>query len=144
MTSMRETVLEAVVAMIRAALPDADVVRNAAKPKSIGPGGLVVIRDGDLGEPEVTLSPLRYTYSHRISVELGLFGGGTKPKEIMADGAMTAINRGIEADRTLGGLCEWMEAEAPICDDLTAQGADAGLWVEFGIAATYTTTSSIG
>jgi hypothetical protein len=139
-----EQVLEAIKVMIATALPTADVARNAAKPKSIGAGGAVFIRDGDPGEPDVILSPIRYTYSHRVSIELGLRKDGTKSKEMVADDMMTAINHAIEANRTLGGLCEWMEPDAPVSDDMTVQGAEAGLWVEFGIIATYTTTSPLG
>jgi len=49
MTSKREAVLKAVTARIVAALPGAEVKRNLAKAERIGPGGLVVIRDGDPG-----------------------------------------------------------------------------------------------
>jgi hypothetical protein len=41
------------------------VKRNLAKAERLPPGGLAVIRDGDPGEPEVSLSPLSYLYSHR-------------------------------------------------------------------------------
>lgn len=62
MASKRETVLAAVKSLVAAALPGAEVKRNLAKAERIPPGGLVVIRDGDPGEPEVSLSPLTYLY----------------------------------------------------------------------------------
>ena len=73
MPSKRETVLGAVKALVAAALPGAEVKRNLAKPERIPPGGLVVIRDGDPGEPDVTLSPVFYLYTHRIPVEIAAF-----------------------------------------------------------------------
>jgi len=66
--SKREQVIEAIVALVDAALPAAKVERNAAKPERIPPGGLVIVRDSDPGEPEVILSPL--TYIDQCSKEL--------------------------------------------------------------------------
>lgn len=63
MTSKREQVLDAIKALVAAALPDADVKRNLAKADRIPPGGLVIVRDGDPGDPEVMLSPLLYIYT---------------------------------------------------------------------------------
>ena len=61
MASKRETVLAAAKTLVAAALPGVEVRRNLAKTERIPPGGLVVIRDGDPGEPEVSLSPLTPT-----------------------------------------------------------------------------------
>ena len=43
MTSKRETILDALTARIAAALPGAEVKRNAATAERIGPGGLVIV-----------------------------------------------------------------------------------------------------
>ena len=34
------------------------------------------------------------------------------------------LGRAIAADRTLGGLCDWVEAEAPVVTDLPIEGAE--------------------
>jgi hypothetical protein len=57
-SSKREQVLDAIVALITAAVPEAKVERNLAKPERIPSSGLVIIRNGDPGEPEITPSPL--------------------------------------------------------------------------------------
>ena len=36
-----------------------------------------------------------------------------------------AIGTALEADRTLGGLCDWVEPEAPASVDLPIEGAAA-------------------
>lgn len=109
MASKRETVLAAVKALVAAALPGADVKRNLAKAERIPPGGLVVIRDGDPGEPEVSLSPLTYLYSHRIPLEIAAYESPTLAREQVLDAMTGAIGAAVREDRTLGGLCDFVD-----------------------------------
>jgi hypothetical protein len=55
MTSRREDVIGALKALVAAALPNAEVKRNLAKPERIPPGGLVGIREGDRSDPRLIL-----------------------------------------------------------------------------------------
>lgn len=143
MQSRREQVLEAVKALIVAALPDADVERNPAKAVRIGGGGTVAIRDGEPGEPEVDLSPLTYRYEHRIPLELVAYESATKTREQVIDDMLMAIGAGVEADRTLGGLCEWVEPEAPDTDDVEVAGAAAARSADAAIIAVYSTPNPL-
>ena len=99
MASKRETVLAAVRALVAATLPNAQVKRNLAKAERIPPGGLVVIRDGDPGEPEVTLSPLSYLYSHRIPLEIAAHESAALSRERALDAMLTAIQQSPPARR---------------------------------------------
>ncbi len=143
MASRREEVLEAVRAMVAAALPAAKVERNAAKPERIPSGGLVIVHDGDPGDPEVTLSPLTYVYTHRIPVEVAILASGVLSREQALDVTLSHIGEAVEADRTLGGLCDFLEPEAPSTDDLEATGTVAGRWADAAILATYATTNPL-
>ncbi len=143
MPSKRETVLGAVKALITAALPGAEVKRNLAKPERISPGGLVVIRDGDPGEPEVTLSPVSYLYTHRIPVEIAAFESATLTREEVVDEMFAAIGAALIANRRLGGLVDWIEAEAPSSEDIETTGSQAGRFADFVIVATYATTDPL-
>jgi len=58
-----ETILAALNARL-SALP-ATVLRGEVLPERIPAEGLPIPRDGEPGEPEVTLSPLAYHYQHR-------------------------------------------------------------------------------
>jgi hypothetical protein len=144
MTSKREAVLDAITARIAAALPGADVKRNLAKAERIGSGGLVVIRDGDPGEPEITLSPLSYLFSHRIAVEIAAYESATLSREAVIDGMLSTIGAALAADRSLDGLCDWIEAEAPVTDDVETHGALPGRVAEFMILAIYATPDPLG
>ena len=104
--------------------------RNAAKPERIPAGGLVIIRDGDPGDPEVHLSPLTYIYTHRIPVEVAVLAAAPLSRERSWTRLSSAIGEAVEANRTLGGLCDFLEPEAPSTDDLEATGTVAGRWAD--------------
>jgi hypothetical protein len=142
--STRETALGALKARFVSALTGADVKRNADVPNEVGPGGLVILRDGDPGEPEVTLSPPAYAYEHRAIVEIivdGLAPGGA---EALIDDILTDIDAAIATDRTLGGAVDHCEPEAP---DIDVIGSDAGAplrTARLTIVLLYVTSSPLG
>ena len=55
--------------------------------------GLLILRDGDPGEPAVTLSPLRYHYQHRAEVEAVVQTGTGR------DAAFDALAAGVGTPR---------------------------------------------
>jgi hypothetical protein len=143
MASRREQVMEALVALLAGALPGALVRRNLAKPERLPAGGLVIVRDGDPGEPEVLLSPLTYIYTHRVPLEIAAREGTTQSREQVLDAMLAAVGAAVRADRTLGGLCEFLEAEAPATADIEEAGAAPGRWADAVIAATYATADPL-
>jgi len=70
--------------------------------RTVPADGLLILRDGEPGEPEVTLSPLAYHYQHRVEIEAVVQGADR-------DAAFDALNAGIgaslTADRTLVDAC---------------------------------------
>jgi len=119
MPTTRETILTALHAQLQpiAAL----VLRDEVLPERIPAAGLIILRDGQPGEAEVTLSPLRYHYQHRAELEVVVQAADGRATAF--DALITAIGTALAADRTLGGLCDWMEAEAPTSVDLPVEGA---------------------
>ena len=118
MASVRETILTALHARL-SALP-ATALRGDVLPERVPAAGLLILRDGEPGEPEVTLSPLRYHYQHRAEIEAVVQGAA---RDTAFDTLCAGIGAAIAADRTLGGLCDWVEAEAPRPVDLAVDGA---------------------
>jgi hypothetical protein len=143
MASRREEVLDAIKALVGGALPNAEVKRNLNKPERIPPGGLVIIRDGDPGEPEVLLSPLTYVYEHRVPIDIAAFASASLTREQVLDQMLSTIATAVIADRTLGGLCDFIEAEAPTSDDLETAGAISGRWADAAIIASYATANPL-
>lgn len=116
----REEVLKALHARLLGMTGGFTVLRNAVLPERIPEAGLVILRDGTPGSPEMTLSPLRYHWQHRAEIEVFLRGGGLDNR---FDTLTAAIGRVLITDRSLGGTCDWIEAEAPEPADLPVDGA---------------------
>ena len=120
MRTPRETILIALANLLRT-VPHVPVLRGEVLPERIPPSGLMILRDGDPGEPGVTLSPLMYHYRHRAELEVIVQTG--EDRDARFDRLIGRIGAAISADRTLRGLCDWVEAEAPEPVDLPVEGA---------------------
>ena len=119
MPTTRETILTALHARLQTLA--ATVLRDEVLPERIPPAGLIILRDGQPGEPEVTLSPLRYHFQHRAEIEVIVQTPGNRATAF--DTLIAAIGTVLAIDRTLGGLCDWVEPEAPASVDLPVEGA---------------------
>ena len=139
MPTTREAVLTALHARLQslAALTLLDEVL----PERIPTAGLIILRDGQPGEPEVTLSPLRYHYQHRAELEVVVQAGTSRASAF--DDLIGAIGAALEADRTLGGVCDWLEPEAPASVDLPVEGAAALKAAVITVVLHYTTTGPL-
>ena len=139
MPTTRETVLAALHARLQplAAL----TLRDEVLPERIPAAGLIILRDGQPGEPEVTLSPLRYHYQHRAEPEVVVQAPNGRASTF--DTMIVAIGAAIEADRTLGGLCDWVEPEPPASVDLPIDGAAALKAAVITVVLHYTATGPL-
>ena len=118
MPTPREAILAALHARL-SSLP-ATALRGEVLPERVPAKGLLILRDGEQGEPEVTLSPLRYHYQHRAEIEAVVQG---EDRNASFGALCASIGAVIAGDRTLGGRCDWVEAEAPRPVDLPVDGA---------------------
>ena len=105
MPTTRETILVALHARLSAT--PATALRGAVLPERVPAEGLLILRDGEPGELEVTLSPLAYHYQHRAEIEAIVQGAD---RDATFDSLTATIGAALAADRTLGGLCDWVEA----------------------------------
>ena len=143
MTSKREQVGAAIEALVAAALPAATVTRNRTKADEIPAGGAVDISDGDPGEPEVELSPLTYNYSHPFGLLFGTERSVSLTAGERLDAMHVSVGAAVEANRTLGGLVDWLETTAPDRGDMDIAGAESGAASEAAIIAYYSTPSPL-
>lgn len=140
MAGERVKVLQAVEDLWRRALPAADIARNKSKAGRVMPGGRVIVRDGDPGEPtDIILSPLTYTYAHRVPIDVAAYAEGPKSAADVLTEMLTAVSLEHAKDRTLGGLCEWSEFEAPAPDDAEPAAGEPFRWAEVVLVCTYDT-----
>jgi hypothetical protein len=112
MPSVRERVLQA----LRNCLADslaATVRRNEVLPEKVPSAGLVILRDGDPGEPDVTLNPRTEFYSHRVEIEVYTPRDATGGGEAALDALLGSIGVALQIDPSLGGLAENLIPSAP-------------------------------
>ena len=139
MPTTRESILAALHTRL-VALP-ATALRGDVLPERVPVAGLLILRDGDPGEPEATLSPLTYHYQHRAEIEAVVQGAS---REAAFDVLCASIGAAIAADRTLGGLCDWVEAEAPQPVDLPVDGAASLKAAVIPVVLHYSTADPLG
>ncbi|MCP5364109.1 MAG: acyl-CoA transferase [Hyphomicrobiales bacterium] len=122
MSSKREQVLSSLFGQL-SAIAGAIVKRNEVLPQSVTTGGLIILRDGDPGEPDVTLNPRTEFYNHRAEVEAFVtqpaIGGGEAELDVL----LSKISSALAADRSLGGLAENLFWSAPEMSALAIEGA---------------------
>ncbi len=100
----------------------ATVKRNAALPERVSDQAMAILRDGEMGEPEVSLSPLTYHWQHQVAIELFVADSDAAARDARMDGLLTDLATLIEADRTLGGVIEYAEIGSPKFDELAPDG----------------------
>jgi hypothetical protein len=143
--SKRERVLGALLAALGAALPaGATLLRNAVLPERIPAAGLVIVRDGDPGEPAFLHSPPRWFYEHRAEVEVIVAGPTRAARDAAFDQLLKAIGHALAADRTLGGLIDFAIGDAPRLVDLPIEGADGLKGATVGVLLPYDTADPLG
>lgn len=139
MTSKRETVLSALFALLGSG--GVPVLRNEVLPETVPAAGLLILHDGEPGAPDVTLSPATWHYMHRA--ELDVFAERHSDRDAHFDDILASVGALIAADRTLGGLCDWVEAEAPAPADLPLEGATGIKAAAVIIVLHYSTTDPL-
>jgi hypothetical protein len=102
--SKAEQVLDALKALL-GTVPGAAVDRNSVLPEKIPDGGLIILRDGDPGEPEQALGGFGSTYyQHAVEVEVYVEEGDAAARDATFDALLQEIGTALEADPTLGDL----------------------------------------
>jgi hypothetical protein len=120
--SRRENALGALFIMLGQLSLGTMVKRNAALPERIVDHAMAILRDGDMGEPEVSLSPLTYHWQHQVAIELFVADPDAAARDARMDGLLMELAALIEADRTLAGVIEYAEIGPPKFDELAPDG----------------------
>jgi hypothetical protein len=120
--SRRENALGALFTMLGQLSLGTMVKRNAALPERIVDHAMAILRDGDMGEPEVSLSPLTYHWQHQVAIELFVADPDAAARDARMDGLLMELAALIEADRTLAGVIEYAEIGPPKFDELAPDG----------------------
>ena len=142
--SKPEQVLEAIKALLMT-VPGARIERNSAVPEKIPAGGLIVLRDGDPGEPDTALGGFGCVYySHGVEIELYVEEGDAVARDAAFDTLVQAVGAAIETDPTVGGLAFGMTYGRPEIDTEAVAGAPAIKTGIITVTVEYETTSLLG
>ena len=118
MPSHREQVLQALFVQLQR-IPLIKCERNRLRPDRIPPEGLLILRDGDIGEPEVLLSPLSYIWTHMAKIEAYTASGNL---DAHMDGLLLSIGLALDENPRLSGLIDLMEISAPDFNEAAPEG----------------------
>ena len=103
-SSKAEQVLEALKALLET-VPGAVVERNSALPEKIPDRGLIILRDGDPGEPEQALGGFGSTYyQHAVEIEVYVEEGDAAVRDAAFDALLQQMGAALESAPTLSGL----------------------------------------
>jgi hypothetical protein len=109
--SQRENAIGALFAVLGQLSLGTTVKRNAALPERIAEHAMAILRDGEMGEPEVSLSPLTYHWQHQVAIEMFVADPDASARDARMDGLL------------LGGVIEYADIGPPKFDELAPDGS---------------------
>jgi len=143
MLTQRETVLQALFETLQT-ISGPKALRNETLPERVPPEGLLILRDGDPGEPETILSPLSYYWQHLASLEVFVQAGEATQRDELMDALFQNIAAALIADQTLGGLCDRVTPHAADTSSVVIEGAANIKAAIVPVELIYTTDSQLG
>lgn len=146
MSGEREAILNAELAGLMAALatPGRVIERNLDLPEDIPAAGLVILRDGQLEQTGTVLSPLRYEFVNRADLELFVTGDDAAARDADMATLRGQVVAFVTANRTLGGLVDWLDAEEPDDRGVPIDGGPGVKAALLSLEAHFTSDSPLG
>lgn len=141
--SKREAALKALLSVL-AGISGPTVERNTLEAQKLPAGGLIVLRDGDPGEPDVTLSPPSYLFQHRAEIVVQVSGGTAAIRDAAMDAVLQQIGAAVGADDTLGGAVEMATLEPPEYLGEPVEGGEGIKAAELGVVLEYEAATPLG
>ncbi len=113
MTSTRELALQALFYTLKDALPDITVLRNSVLTTAVPDSGLIIVRDGEVGEPDMLLSPPRYIYKHKAECDVIIQHQDDLLREQQFDALLINVGDILQQTNTLNGLIDLLTVGSP-------------------------------
>ena len=123
MTSTREQALAGLFLCLKDNITGPSTLRNEQLHTKVPSEGLFILRDGDPGEPEVTLSPPRYHYQHKVEIEALVQHPEQAQRDEALDNLLLLLAQALEGQTSLGGLVDYLHIETPDFLSETVEGA---------------------
>ena len=144
MPSKTEQMLTALTERLRE-MSKVKVERNTAAPEKIPVGGLIVLRDGDPGEPEQALGGIGSVYyAHTVEIEVHVEAADAGKRDAAFDALVQEIGAVLDGDPTLDGLAFGMTYAQPEIDTEAVAGAPAIKTGTIEVIVEYETETPLG
>lgn len=143
MTSKREQALRGLFLCLKANTAGIATLRNDPLPTKVPAQGLFILRDGDPGEPEVTLSPPRYHYQHRAEIEALVQHAEQTQRDQALDDLLGTLAQALDGQTSLGGIVDYLHIETPEFLSETIEGAPTIKAAVVPVILEYTTTNPL-
>lgn len=144
MASRRETILEALFAAV-SAIPSVHAVRNEVTVQDLDAEPVILaLMDGG-PEAEQIVAGGSHEFTHVAEIDIAIADAGTPARDAEFDRVATAIDTTLAADRTLGGLADYLEVRPP--QNVSPErvlGAESVKHATIPVAIWYTAASTAG
>lgn len=137
----REEVLKALFERLK--ILDIPVKRNETLPQVISGNGLVIMRDGKQGEPEIILSPPICIFKHEAEVEVIVQAVKPEDRDTKLDEILEQIGVLLSSDMTLHGLTDYIYPKPPEIIDEYIEGAPTMKAAVIPVVLEYSTTNAL-
>jgi len=139
--SKREQILQALFERLKTL--DLPVKRNETLPQVISETGIVMLRDGKQGEPEVILSPPICIFKHEAEVEVIVQAVKPEDRDKKLDEILEQIGVLLSSDVTLYGLTDYVYPKPPEIIDEYIEGAPTMKAAVIPVVLEYSTTNAL-
>lgn len=119
------------------------VLKNEPLPQTIPENGIVFLRDGNLGEPEILLSPQRFIYKHGAEIEIVVQCKDAQKRDAILDSIITKIGSLLQNNPYLDGRVDYVSTGQP---EFILEAPDGAIPIKAAIIPIileYVTTSSL-
>lgn len=143
--SKRHDVDRAVLALVQRALLGHIVIGmedGAERPRRTSDLETVTLRDGELDQPDVDLSPPTWHWTHRVPIEMRAYKQSRSLRTVL-DEMAGKVGAAVAADRFLGGRVSFLDVSGLDVEPLSSFGSRTELGASFDIIATYSTTTPL-
>lgn len=120
------------------------VKRNSALPERLSDHAMAILRDGEMGEPELTLSPVMYHWQHETLVELFVADPDAARRDARMDALLVQLEELLAANPGLGGAVDFCVAGTPKFEELFVEGAAGIKSCVVPIVLHYSSASALG
>ena len=148
MSSKREQAISGLFLCLKSNISEVVILRNEPLSTKVPAEGLIIVRDGVLGEPEITLYPTKYHYQHRVEIEVLVQHGNPLERDEALDILLQRVGQtlGFNLDTrvlTLDGVIDYLHIGTPEFLSETAEGAPPIKAAVVPIILEYSTTGPL-